>query len=53
MSLASHNRPALAKALCMPARVRPSIAIQRAAASYVRIPLSFQPNRGQIDPVAQ
>ncbi|MGB6691026.1 MAG: SBBP repeat-containing protein [Terracidiphilus sp.] len=31
----------------------PGIAIQRAAASYARIPLSFQPNQGQVNPVVQ
>jgi hypothetical protein len=31
----------------------PGVAIQRAAASYARIPLSFQPNQGQVSPVVQ
>src|SRR5580658_10058152 len=31
----------------------PGIAIQRAAASYARIPLGFQPNQGQVDPAVQ
>jgi hypothetical protein len=31
----------------------PGIAIQRDAASYARIPLSFQPNQGQVNPAVQ
>jgi hypothetical protein len=31
----------------------PGIAIQRPAARYARIPLSFQPNQGQVNPVVQ